>query len=82
MIRMFFILTSTFVGQGHITAKNIRRFYGKISGNQLPVNFPLILRAPVNIFRNQALYGSKNMYCFWSYGPSALLRYFRLLSVN
>ena len=23
------------------TAKNIRRFYGKITGNQLPVHFPL-----------------------------------------
>ena len=34
------------------------RFYGKITGNQLPVPFPF-LRAPVNIFRNQAKYGSK-----------------------
>ena len=30
--------------------KNIRRFYGKIAGNQLPVHFPLFLQAPVNIF--------------------------------
>ena len=43
------------------TAKNIRRFYGKITGNQLPVHFPFpfSLWAPVNIFRNQAQYGSK-----------------------
>ena len=49
------------------TAKNSRRFYGKITGNQLPVLFPFffcwfvcfVLRAPVNIFRNQAQYGSK-----------------------
>ena len=34
------------------------RFYGKITGNQLPVHFPF-LRAPVSIFRNQAQYGSK-----------------------
>ena len=25
------------------TVKNIRRFYGKITGNQLPVHFPLFL---------------------------------------
>ena len=30
------------------TAKNIRRFNGKITGNQLPVHFSF-LRAPVNI---------------------------------
>ena len=42
------------------TAKNIRRFYGKITCNQLPVNFSFFfLRAPVNIFRNQTHYGSK-----------------------
>ena len=42
------------------TAKHIRRFYGKITGNQLPVYFPFFLRVPVNIFfRNQAQYGSK-----------------------
>ena len=34
------------------------RFYGKITGNQLHVHFPF-LQAPVNIFRNQAQYGSK-----------------------
>ena len=28
------------------TAKNIRRFYGKITGNQLPVHFQLFLQAP------------------------------------
>ena len=40
------------------TAKSYRRFYGKITGNQLPVHFPF-LRAPVNIFGNQAQYGSE-----------------------
>ena len=43
-------------------AKNILRFYGKITGNQLLVHFPfcfVFLRAPVNIFMNQAQYGSK-----------------------
>ena len=39
--------------------KNIRRFYGKIIGNQLPVHFPFFSRAPVNIFRNKAQNGSK-----------------------
>ena len=48
------------------TVKNIRRFYGKITGNQLPVYFPLFLQAPVNIFRNQAQNGSKGHYwCFF-----------------
>ena len=64
------------------TVKNIRRFYGKITGNQLPVHFPLFLHAPVNIFRNQAQNGSKGHYCFLSYSPTILQRYFRVLSVN
>ena len=46
------------------TVKNIRRFYGKISGNLLPVHFPLFLQATVNIFRNQAQNGSKGHNCF------------------
>ena len=29
------------------TTKNIRRFYGKIFGNRLPVYLPLFLREPV-----------------------------------
>ena len=45
--------------------KNIRRFYGKITGNQLPVHFPLILQAPVNIFRNQVQYGRKGHVLFF-----------------
>ena len=44
--------------------KNIRRFYRKITGNQLPVHFPFFLQAPVNIFRNQALYGRKGHVLF------------------
>ena len=31
------------------TAKNIRRFYGKITGNQLPVHFSLFLQVPVKL---------------------------------
>ena len=64
--------------------KNIRRFYGKITGNQLTVHFPLFLQAPVNIFRNQAHYGSKDtiVVVFLSYSPTILQRYFRVLSVN
>ena len=30
--------------------ENIRRFYGKRTGNQPPVHFPLVLKAPINIF--------------------------------
>ena len=41
------------------TAKNIRRFYCKIICTQLSVHFPLLLQAPVNIFRIQAQYDSK-----------------------
>ena len=54
-----FVLLGEGRRQGLYTAKNIRTFYGKITGNQLPVHFPLFLRAPVNIFRNQAQNGSK-----------------------
>ena len=46
-------------GRGRYAAKNIRRFYGKITGNQLPVHFPYFLRVPLNIFRNQGQCGSK-----------------------
>ena len=46
------------------TVKNIRRFYSKIAGNQLPVYFPLTLQAPVNIFRNQAQYGGNGRVLF------------------
>ena len=42
-----------------LSLQNIRRFYGKITGNQLPVHFPFFLRALVNIFRKSAHYGSK-----------------------
>ena len=52
------------------TAKNIRRFDGKVTGKQLPVHFPLFLPAPVNIFRNQARYGSQKT-CI-SFGHIAL----------
>ena len=52
-----------------------------MTGNQLPVHFPFCTGARKH-FRNQAQYGSKDMYCFWSYSPSTLQRYFRVLSVN
>ena len=45
------------------TAKNIS-FCDKITGNQLPVHFPLFVQEPVNIFRNQSLYGSKGHVLF------------------
>ena len=70
------------------TVKNICRFYGKITGNQLPVHFPLLIQAPLNILRNQALNGRKGHYCFsfffffLSYSPTILQRHFRVLSVN
>ena len=41
--------------------KNIRRSYSKITGNQLPVHFPLFLQAPINSFRNQAQYGTRHV---------------------
>ena len=44
--------------------ENIRRFYGKRTGNQPPVHFPLVLKAPINIFRNRAQYGSKEHVLF------------------
>ena len=50
--------------KGFHTAKNIRRFYSKLTGNQLPVHFPLFFQASVNIFRNQAQYGSKGHVLF------------------
>ena len=46
------------------TAKNIRRFYGKITENQLLVHFPLFLQAPVNIFRNPEQYSSRGRVLF------------------
>ena len=74
------------------TAKYFRKFYGKITGNLLPVHFPFFffffvffcsvlffcfcfcfLRAPVNIFRNQAQYGSKKI-CI-AFGHIALKPY-------
>ena len=60
------------------TVKNIRRLYGNITGNQLTVRFSLFLQAPVNMAQN----GSKGHYCFLSYSPTILQRYFRLLSVK
>ena len=48
--------------------KNIRRFYGKITGNNWqPDASPftvIFLQAPVNIFRNQGQNGSKEQNCF------------------
>ena len=64
----FFILRVAHVKLSRLNplqCKNIRRFYGKITGNQLPIHFPLFLQAPVNIFRNQALNDSKGHYCFF-----------------
>ena len=49
------------------TVKNICKFYGKMTGNQLPVHFPLFLQASVNIFRNQAQYGSIGLVLFFGH---------------
>ena len=40
------------------TAKNIRRFYGKITGNQLPVHFPFFLTGARKYFQES---GSKKI---------------------
>ena len=76
------------------TAKHIRRFYGKITCNQLPVRFMLFLQAPVNIFRNQAQYGSKGhvlflflfFFCIQPFNPtkvfSGAVGYRNLISKN
>ena len=78
------LIHSHFVFKNVCIAKNIRRFYGKITGNQLPVHFPFFsfLRAPVNIFMNQAQHGSKKT-CM-ALGHIALKPkwYFRVLLVN
>ena len=41
------------------TAKNIRRFYGKITGNQLPVYFPLFFQGARKHFQEPGTVGSK-----------------------
>ena len=74
------------------TAKHIRRFYSKITCNQLPVHFMLFLQAPVNIFRNQAQYGSKGhvlvffFFCIQPFNPtkvfSGVVGYHNLISKN
>ena len=55
--------------------KNIRRFYGEINGNQLSVHFRYFTGA--GIWRSTE---EKDLYCFWSYCPSTIQRYFRVLS--
>ena len=59
-----------------VHCKNIRRFYGKITDNQLPSPFPVFLRAPVNIFRNQAQYGSKKTCIAFGHIALKLLKIF------
>ena len=41
------------------TSKNIRKFYGKITGNQLPVRFPLFFTSARKHFQEPGTYGSK-----------------------
>ena len=36
-------------GRGVCTVKKIRRFYGKVTGNWLPVYLPLLFRAPIEL---------------------------------
>ena len=60
------VSNGTSLPQGdNFTVKNIRRFYDKITGNQLPVHSRYFYRCPVNTFRNQAQNGSKGHYCFF-----------------
>ena len=42
-----FVLTPFLQSKVSLHCKNIRRFYGKITGNQLSVHFPLFLQASV-----------------------------------
>ena len=47
-----------------------RRFYGKITGNQLPVHFPFFLTGARKHFQESGtVRQQKDMYCFWSYSP-------------
>ena len=50
------------------TAKNIRRFYGKITDNQLPVHFPLFFTGARKHFQEPGtVRKQKDIHCFWSY---------------
>ena len=42
-------------GPAAYTAKNIRRFYGIITGNQLPVHFPLFFTGACKHFQESRL---------------------------
>ena len=61
-------------------AKDVRRFYGKITGNQLPVHFPFFFcfvfsccvfftGARKHFQESGTVRQQKDMYCFWSYSP-------------
>ena len=53
--------------------KIFRRFYGNITGNQLPVHFPLFFMGAVNIYRNQQCQQSRiGQLLLSSYSPSTL----------
>ena len=42
---------SVYLKRSSYTVKNIRRFYGKINGNQLPVHFPLFFTGALKHFQ-------------------------------
>ena len=64
MSDMGYGLYGTQAQKGHVPLKRYTLqkifvdFYSKITGNQILIHFTLFLQAPVNIFRNQAQYGS------------------------
>ena len=63
--------------------KNIRRFYGKITGNQLSSPFPVIFyRHPKTFSGIRHRTVAKDIIVVISHSPTILQRYFRVLSVN
>ena len=61
--------------------KNIRRFYGKITGNQLPVHFPLLFTGTHKHFQESGTEQKQRTLLFF-FCHTILQRYFRALSVN
>ena len=77
------LFSVTWQGSYRIHYKNIRRFYGKITGNQLPVHFPLCFTGIRKHFQESGTERLQRTLLFLlSYSPTILQRYFRVLSVN
>ena len=69
--------------QPHLHCDNIRRFYGKITGNQLQVHFALFFTGTRKHFSGiRHRTAAKDIIIILSYSPTILQRYFRVLSVN